>query len=197
MVWTMGYALFVIFTLSVKPSAMPPRADAIVALTGGTNRIGESFDLLLAGKASHLLISGVHKGVSLADIIAASAMDEAKTKALAGHCCITLDTVAQTTRSNAREAAQWIRENRFRSILLVTSDYHILRAGLEFRRLLPDITIIPHTVRPQNMKAFSNDFLVLTYHEYNKYLVIAALYAYGAGADMVGRLLPDALEGGA
>lgn len=194
LVWVVGYLLFVAYTLLPLPVQAAGRADAIIALTGGTNRIDEAFDLLIARRADKLLISGVHRDVTLDDLLAASSLSEDKQKALKAHCCITLDHIALSTRSNAEQARDWIARNGVRSVILVTSNYHILRAGMEFRRMVPQIAIAPHVVRPQNVKPLSNDFMILAYHEYNKFLVIGALYGYGVVRDWTGENVRRALS---
>ena len=64
-----GLALFVgflVFVDSLERSERPPktRADGIVALTGGSQRIGDAIDLLAQGYAGRLLISGVNEHTS-------------------------------------------------------------------------------------------------------------------------------------
>lgn len=161
LVWVVGYLLFVLYTLLPLPAQSVGHADAIVALTGGTNRIDEAFDLLLERRADKLLISGVHKDVTMDDLLAASSLGETKQKAIRAHCCITLDHLALSTRSNAEQARDWIEQNNVRSVILVTSNYHILRAEMEFRRMVPQIALYPHVVQPQNVKPLSNDFMIL------------------------------------
>jgi uncharacterized SAM-binding protein YcdF (DUF218 family) len=52
-------------------------------------------------------------------------------------CCLTLDQASVDTRSNAREAAQWISAHKLRSVRLVTSDWHMRRAAWELERAAP------------------------------------------------------------
>ncbi|PZO83399.1 MAG: hypothetical protein DI626_09090 [Micavibrio aeruginosavorus] len=45
---------------------------------------------------------------------------------------------ATNTIQNARNSAAWIMDRGIKSVLLVTSGNHMLRAHFELRRLLPD-----------------------------------------------------------
>ena len=82
-------------------------------------------------------------------------------------CCVTLGFESVDTRSNAMEAARWIARNKFRSVRLVTTDWHMRRAAVELARSLPDdITILRDAVpsRPR---------LGILFLEYNKLLAAA------------------------
>lgn len=122
-------------------SPSPGGADAIVALTGGAERIDEAIDLLAAGRARRLLISGVN---------AATSPEELRRR-LPGRdnlfaCCIDLDYRAQNTIGNVLEARRWVDRHHFRSLIVVTSSYHMPRTLLEAGRTLPGVTLVPHVV---------------------------------------------------
>ena len=121
------------------------RADGVVVFTGGSERIASAIDLIDEGAGGRLLISGVHPDATPAQIADLANGDPARTAALF-ECCVDLGFEARTTIGNADEAAGWARANRFRSLILVTSDYHMPRAMLETRRELPDVAITPHPV---------------------------------------------------
>jgi uncharacterized SAM-binding protein YcdF (DUF218 family) len=117
-------------------------ADGIVVLTGGRARVGTGFELLKSGSGKRLLISGVHPDTSLTSI----------RKAVKGgkelfECCVDVDKAALDTVGNAEQAASWARNMGFRSLIVVTSDYHMPRSLLEFRRKMPDVTLIAHEVQ--------------------------------------------------
>lgn len=127
--------------LATEEGAAPPRADAIVALTGGSDRIADALELLARGQARRLLISGVHETTS----------PEKLRRLLPGHdhlfeCCIDLDYRARNTLGNAQEARDWALRNEFRSLIIVTSTYHMPRTLLEVQRNLPRAQLIPHPV---------------------------------------------------
>jgi uncharacterized SAM-binding protein YcdF (DUF218 family) len=118
--------------------------DAIVVLTGGSLRVDAGLQLLAAGKARKLFVSGVHPGVPLSDILRASAPAPADVP-----CCIVLGHAAESTRGNALETAAFMREQDFHSLRLVTSSYHMPRSLLEFERAMPGIRIVANPVFPE------------------------------------------------
>lgn len=121
--------------------------DAIVVLTGGSLRVEHGLDLLAAGKAKKLFVSGVHQGVATADLLRLSH------RAPNGiGCCIVLGHAADSTLGNAIETAAWMRSEGYRSLRLVTASYHMRRSLFEFGRALPDIRIIAHPVFPERVK---------------------------------------------
>lgn len=131
--------------------AVPPAAeheaastDAIVVLTGGSQRLQSGFDLLRDGKGRELFVSGVNREVGLAELlrVAGNAPDWAA-------CCVALGHDADNTEGNARETAQWMRRHGYRSLRLVTAWYHMRRSLLEFHRAMPQARIIPHPVFPE------------------------------------------------
>ena len=75
------------------------------------------------------------------------------------------------TRSNAGEAAQWLKENEFTSVRLVTTDWHMARAANEFSDALPEGTLIVQDA----VKSSPN--LSTLFLEYNK--LIAAAVSQG------------------
>ena len=116
-------------------------ADAIVVLTGGLGRLDEGIALLDRGFGKRLFISGVHPGVELNALLRqAPAVREGR------DCCITLGHGALDTRGNAIETAAWVAGAGVKSLLLVTSNYHIERSLIEFRRAMPAVAILAHPV---------------------------------------------------
>jgi uncharacterized SAM-binding protein YcdF (DUF218 family) len=116
-------------------------ADGIVVLTGGSSRVSDAMELLAAGYGKRLLISGVHPTNEASDI-SRSLPDS---QSLMG-CCVDLDRSAVNTRSNAAETRRWARERGFRSLIVVTSNYHMPRATVELSHAMPDIVLIPFAV---------------------------------------------------
>ncbi len=146
------------------------QTDAIVVLTGGSDRLGVALDLLSAKKARKLFVSGVYHGVDVRQLLDLSQHSPEDLS-----CCVVLGYEADNTRGNAVETAAWMKEQGFTSLRLVTATYHMPRSMLEFRRLMPDTEIVPHPVFPEHFK--SDDWwrwpgsssLLIT--EYSKYLV--------------------------
>ena len=76
-------------------------------------------------------------------------------------------------RGNAAEAADWATRHGFRKIAVVTSDYHILRAIVEFSRAMPDVELVAYPVASNDpdKPAASFSMLRLWVSEYVKYLL--------------------------
>lgn len=159
---------------SSMPSQTPlptPSTEAVVVLTGGSERLRTALDLLERGAAERLFISGVHPGTGLDALLAEvrpSLPAEVRGRIELGH-------VAADTVGNAIETAVWARDRGIASLRLVTAGYHMPRSLLEFHAALPDVDILPHPVFPDNVK--QDDWwrypgtTVLFATEYTKFLV--------------------------
>jgi uncharacterized SAM-binding protein YcdF (DUF218 family) len=145
------------------------QADGIVVLTGGKARVGTALELLGSGAGKRLLISGVHRDSSLESIRKAVS----GSKELFG-CCIDIDKKALDTVGNAEEAASWAKAKGFRSLIIVTSDYHMPRSMVEFQRKLPGVALSAHEVQSNPAVAagaFADpDSLRILVPEYIKYV---------------------------
>ena len=124
------------------------RADGIVVLTGGASRIEDAVELLASGRGQRLLITGVHRMTSEREI---ARLKPGYTKVFT--CCVDLDRSALNTIGNATETRRWAHERGFRSIIVVTSSYHMPRAMAELERQLPDIQLIPFPVVTDQLRA--------------------------------------------
>jgi uncharacterized SAM-binding protein YcdF (DUF218 family) len=180
---------FAQFTANLpEPTADQSRTDAIVVLTGGGDRISTGLALLEAGKAQRLFVSGVHPGVDVAELLKVDRTDQGSAlPAPAVVSRIDLGDTAGDTFGNAVETVDWMRANHFRSMRLVTADYHIRRALIEFRMAAPDLVIIPNPVRPprvdtQHWWHDGSAFGVLL-NEYGKYLIAKWRYALSRALD--------------
>jgi uncharacterized SAM-binding protein YcdF (DUF218 family) len=134
---------FVWFLAQLQSDESPPKnpADGIVVLTGGSSRVSDAVDLLASGYGKRLLISGVHWSNSAGEI-SRSLRDNKSWLA----CCVDLDYSAVDTRGNAAETRRWAQERGFRSLIVVTSNYHMPRAIVEFSHSMPDVLLIPFPV---------------------------------------------------
>ena len=143
--------------------------DAIVVLTGGPLRLQSGMALLRDGKGRKLFVSGVNQQVDLDELLRVSgnAPDWAS-------CCTILGHDADNTLGNARETAQWMRQQGFSSLRLVTAWYHMPRSLLELDRAMPEIEIVAHPVFPDEVSRehwwASRATLLVLASEYGKYL---------------------------
>jgi uncharacterized SAM-binding protein YcdF (DUF218 family) len=148
-------------------------ADGIVALTGGASRINDAVELLASGRGQRLLITGVDPSVNTAEL--ARLVPERQRWF---GCCVDLDYSAVNTIGNAVETRRWALDRGFRSLVVVTSSYHMPRAMLEISHRLPGVALIPfpvvtapHPAEPWWSHAGRAKIFV---SEYLKYIVAAA-----------------------
>lgn len=156
--YVLGFFLFGV-TLAEPAPDDAPKTDAIVVITGGTGRIERAVEVLAEKKGKRLLIAGADPLVTKADLA----------RRLGGKrrlldCCVDLGSESVDTRSNAEEARRWIAKRGYRSVRLITSDWHMRRAAYEFDRQLEGIELVEDAVtsQPQLMTLFA---------EYNKLLL--------------------------
>ena len=185
LIWTAGLLAFGARVARSTPAPTPESADGIVVLTGlSSTRIDAAMKLLEDGKAGRLLVSGVNRKVTRADMRSVS-----KAPGQLYDCCVDLGFSAADTRGNARETAAWARAHGFHRLIVVTADYHMPRAILELRGSLPENQLEPYPVATDELDARAwwrtgEGFRRLTY-EYSKYLVILAreaVLSLGGGA---------------
>ena len=159
LLYAIGFVVFA-FTLGRPAPASAKPTDAAVVLTGGSGRIEHAIDVLRDGKAKRLLIAGVDPSVRKGDLAR-----RIPHSARLFQCCVDLGSESVDTRSNAEEANRWLAKHGFRSLRLITSDWHMRRARYEFRKVLKDrYAIVIDAVRTEP------NFLTL-YAEYNKYVI--------------------------
>lgn len=156
-VWLLGFAAFAGFL--PRPAGLQ-RTDAIVVLTGGPGRVPRGVSLLEQRQARRMLVSGVDRRVTKAALAELQGLPLRLVI-----CCVDLGFEAVDTRSNALETAGWVRRNGYRSIRLVTTDWHMRRSQLELARALGvRVRILPDAVRSQAG-------LGTLFAEYNKFLL--------------------------
>ncbi|AAK24189.1 YdcF family protein [Caulobacter vibrioides] len=143
MIWGLGLLAFTGRVDQSTPAPEPPISDGVVALTGAsTLRLEAATRLLEDGKGQRLLISGVNREATRAEI-------QAVTKAVKPiyDCCVDLGFAAANTVGNARETAEWARSKGYKSLIVVTADYHMPRSMLELRAAMPNVVLHPYPVK--------------------------------------------------
>jgi uncharacterized SAM-binding protein YcdF (DUF218 family) len=172
LLWLAGLFIFAADVAAQNPGlgVVVRKVDGIVVLTGGTERVPAGLDLLAAGIAPRLMISGVDPRADTAAMIPEA--HPAKNKR---SCCITFGTYAEDTIGNARETAAWADRYAIKSLIVVTSNYHIRRAMIEFRQALPDVILIPYVVAADHVRTENwwnyPGTASLMLGEYSKYLL--------------------------
>ena len=129
LLYAFGFILFAV-TLG-RPAPSELQTDAVVVITGGTGRIEHAMEVLADGKAKRVLIAGADPSVTKKDMI-----DRLGGKARLVRCCVDLGSESVDTRSNAEEADRWLAKHEYKTVRLVTNDWHMRRAAYEFRRVL-------------------------------------------------------------
>ena len=180
---------FVVFATGLDRTQHDPEgaADGITVLTGGKARIAEAMRLLSQRKARRVLITGVHR---------ATTKETLKEFAQEGNqlftCCVDIDHEARNTIDNAAETREWVAQKRYRSLIVVTSNYHMPRALAELGRAMPGVTLIPYSVVDNNVQLerwwLYPGTTKLLLSEYLKYL--PALGRLGV-TDLVHTLMPE------
>jgi uncharacterized SAM-binding protein YcdF (DUF218 family) len=167
--WSAG---LVRFASAIPDTVADPvsHTDAIVVLTGGSERVATGLQLLAENKAERMFVSGVHPAVDVAKLIrlAGRPLTDFDRRVEAGHGAL-------DTGGNAAETAAWMRQRGYRSLRLVTGNYHMPRSLFEFRIALPAVEVIPHPVFPYNVQRrtwwLRPGTAALIIGEYNKYLL--------------------------
>jgi uncharacterized SAM-binding protein YcdF (DUF218 family) len=165
LVWALGFAAFV---LLLPTAADDRKTDAIVVLTGGPGRIQRGLKLLGEGKAKRMLVSGVDRRVKPHEL---AQEYHFPVRMFQNHIDLGLESV--DTRSNAAEAAAWLKQRDFKSVRLVTTDWHMARARFDLGRVVDDDVIIIADAVP------SEPQIVPLLKEYNKYLLRRASALFG------------------
>ena len=157
--YALGFVLFA-FTLGKAAPADAPATDAAIVLTGGPGRIEHAIEVVKDHKARRLLVAGVDPSVTKPDL---ARRIPGSRSWLA--CCVDLGSESVDTRSNAEEAGRWLAKHNYKSVRLITSDWHMRRARYEFHKGLgAKYELITDAVRTEP------SFLTL-FAEYNKYLL--------------------------
>jgi uncharacterized SAM-binding protein YcdF (DUF218 family) len=141
-----GFIWFV-WRVPADEVTMSGEADAIVALTGGASRIADAIELLASGRGQRLLISGANRSTTAQEI---SRIKPEFARWV--RCCVDFDR-SLNTFGNALEIRRWVEERGFRSLIVVTSNYHMPRALAEIGYQLPDVALVPFPVVTERQRS--------------------------------------------
>lgn len=174
-----GFLHFADSIATLRPP-LEPKADAIIVLTGGYQRIDQAVELLRTGAGNRLLISGAHPTTTPSQIRKLT-----QSPANLFNCCIDIGYDAIDTIGNAREAAKWIHARGYKSILVVTNNYHMPRSLAELKYVDPGTDFIPYPVVNSDLKTknwFTDPNALRTMiYEYAKVLLAGARNVTGLG----------------
>ncbi|HYB95510.1 MAG TPA: ElyC/SanA/YdcF family protein [Vicinamibacterales bacterium] len=140
----------------LKVSASPVPADAVVVFAGGVGesgkagvglqeRVSQAISLYKAGYASRIIFSsGYVFTMQEAQLMKAVAVDQGVPPE-----AIVLEEHAANTYQNVAFTARILNEHQWRRIMLVSSPYHMRRAMMTWRKVAPDVQVVPTPV-PQS-----------------------------------------------
>lgn len=166
--WAVGFVIFAATLPKLDQSTPDETADGIIVLTGGGGRLQAGLQLLSEKKGERLLVSGVHPSVANKDLLQIT-----KAPQQLFDCCVDLDRASIDTIDNAEKSADWTTANGYKSVYLVTADYHMRRSLLLMQDALPDCKVIPHPVAAD----ISLQAIAL---EYTKFIITYASSALSA-----------------
>ena len=149
----------------------------IVILTGGTNRIKDGLKIIkdfreLKKSNYKILVSGTGTGFTK-NSLKNQLGSNFNPKLI--QCCIDLDNVSKNTITNASETFKWTQKKNIKEFILITSNYHMPRAYLEFKNIMPNLKIHTFEITPKNhdienwLNSYQTFSLVFT--EYCKYII--------------------------
>jgi len=163
-----GFGWF-LWSLPADEIVLQRDADGIVVLTGGASRITDAIELLAAGRGKRLLISGANRTTTSGEI---SRLNPDYGGIVS--CCVDFDR-SLNTLGNAIETKHWAQSRGFRSLIVVTSSYHMPRAIAEIAHQLPDVALLPFPVIADKLHAepwwTHGPTMKLMLSEYLKYMV--------------------------
>lgn len=167
-IWILGLMVFVVFSSGFKNDNL--YIENSIVLTGGNSRISESIKLLDRGATSKVFLSGVNKSVTKEDIL------EDRFSKYKDHFFLGYE--AENTKGNVVESEGWLLDNHIKEVRVITSDYHLLRARVEFKRSLPGIKKVWYGVNTIDENFFNSlENWKLLCGEYNKFIYV--LFNYG------------------
>ena len=148
------YTSFVWIVAEPLRLAAPPRpADAIVVFAGGVGESGQAgggyqerlqraVELYRDGFAPRIILSsGFVWAFKEAEVMRGIAIDNGIPES-----AIVLETKAANTHENVTYTREILDRAGWRSILLVSSPYHMRRALMTWRKAAPEVTVIPEPV---------------------------------------------------
>ena len=137
----------------LRVAAPPAAVDAIVVFAGGVGesgqagegyqeRVKQAVDLYRAGHAPHIVFSSGYTFIFQEALI----MQELALGQGVPPAAILLEIQATNTHENVARVAEILEQRGWRSILLVSSPYHMRRALLAWRKTAPGIRVVPSPV---------------------------------------------------
>jgi uncharacterized SAM-binding protein YcdF (DUF218 family) len=133
------------YSASHLPSSGSSKFDAIFVLAGGEKRIATGLDAFKEKRGEQLFVLGTaHSALPQTIIPGYAELTEQERRR------IHIEGWSETTIENAVSAKGIVNEHGLRSLILVTSDYHMPRAYLALRNAIPgQVMIVVMPVRSE------------------------------------------------
>jgi uncharacterized SAM-binding protein YcdF (DUF218 family) len=139
--------LWFISSVPNEEVALTRDADGIVVLTGGASRVNDAMELMAAGRGKRLLISGLNRSTRIDEVLRLN-----PEFARVVSCCVDFDR-SLNTLGNAVETKRWAENRGFRTLIVVTSNYHMPRALAEISHQIPNAVLVPFPVVTDKQRA--------------------------------------------
>lgn len=150
------------------------KADVIAVFSGDNGpRTEKGVELLKEGLGDYLILSG---GLVYDDVTMAELMKNHALKLGVPEEKILLDDKASTTHENAEFTKEIIEENNFKSVIVVTSEYHSRRAKLAMEKALEDILVDGKPVEVMVANSAEEKFTSKWWTSGNSVLIVISEY---------------------
>ena len=150
------------------------KADAIVVFSGDNGpRTEKGVELLKEGLGDYLILSG---GVVYDDVTMAELMKNHALKLGVPENKILLDDKASTTHENAEFTKEIIEENNFKSVIVVTSEYHSRRSKLAMEKALENTLIDGESIEVMVAHSTEEKFTSKWWTSGNSALIVISEY---------------------
>lgn len=178
--WLTGCLYFFYYVINyINPpniNKLSSERDVVVIITGDNNRLDIGLKFLAQSNNDVALISGVGAGVREEDLSLYYKKYPIKSKK------ITLGYLASNTAENAIETKIFMDLHNYKSLILVTSDYHMPRASILFKCIMPEFEITLYPIKQGLI--FNKDMIYINYKmlrnlylEYNKFIATYCKYS--------------------
>ena len=149
--WIFLFLIFLGKTFSYRNLVTldPQCAYDVVILTGGRYRISTAIKFINKNNIQSIFISGVYPKTHQHHLFP-------RDKFLK-NVPIILGKKARNTHENALEISEWRQQENVQEILLITSDYHMIRSLMEIKKANSDLRIIPYALKSKiDVRFFQN-----------------------------------------
>lgn len=150
------------------------KADAIVVFSGDNGpRTEKGVELLKEGLGDYLILSG---GIVYDDVTMAELMKNYAMKLEVPEENILIDDKAATTHENAEFTKDIIEESNFKSIIVVTSEYHSRRSKLAMKKVLENTLVDGKKVEVMVAHSTEEKFTTKWWTSGNSILIVISEY---------------------